>query len=164
MASVTAEVPMTQAPKLTYPVLFNFAEASVAYAAKMQRLNEVSIDAFKQLSLLRNQANAEGCGEGFSHMVSISGAQGPSGLVAGWPPLIQASLSREAKLQQRSLEIWALTLQTTLKLYSENAGTAPPGANGLEASVAEGVPERRVSSRVIKFPDRRAAAFRYGVA
>ncbi len=159
---------MTQAPKLTYPVLFNFAAASMAYAAKMQRLNGVSMDTFKRLSMLRNQANAEEYAEGVSHMASISGAQGVFGILAGWPPLIQAELNRETKLQQRSFEIWTSTLQTTIELCTENAGTAPAGANGLEVSVSEGVPERRLSSRVIDFPDRRAAAaeaaFSHGVA
>lgn len=158
IASNSAKFPMTQAPKLTYPILFDFVAPSVAYVAKMQRFNELYMDTFKRLSMVRNQASAEAYMEGFSPMISMSGAQGPSGIVAGWPPFIQSALSREAKVQQHSLDIWASALRTTIELSTESAGKAAAGANGSGIPAAEGVTERRVSAKIIHFPDRRANA------
>lgn len=149
---------MTPAPKLTYPVLFDFAAASEAYVAKMQRLNEVFMDTFKRLSEVRTEASAEACMEGFSHMIAISGAQGLSGMLAGWPPLLQSVMGREAKVQQRNMDIWALALQATTDLSAGHANKVSAGANGSGLAAGERMTERRVSARVIQFPDRRAHA------
>lgn len=149
---------MTQASKLTYPILFDFVAASAVYAANAQRLNEVFMDTFKRLSEVRTRASAEACVEGFSHMIAISGAQGLSGMLAGWPPLLQSVIGREAKVQQRNVDIWALALQATTDLSTGHANKVSAGANGSGLAAGERMTERRVSARVIQFPDRRAHA------
>jgi len=71
---------------------------------------------------------------------------------------MQSTLERQARLQQRDLDIRASALQTTNALLTANAGAAPAGAAEPDSSATERITERRVTATVINFPDRRAAA------
>lgn len=149
---------MTLAPQFTYPARFDFGAASAVHAANRQLFNEVFLDTFRRLSEVRIQAIAEAYMEGLSHTTMISGAQGPAGMLAAWPPFVQSVLRREAKVQQRYMEIWALALQANSDRFTGHATKASAEANGSGLEAGEHTTERRVSAWVIPFPDRRAHA------
>ena len=135
-----------------------FLQTWTACNATAQRLNAVFIDSFRRLSEARTQASTEACMEAFSQMIMIISASSLAQVLAAWPPLLKSAQNREAKVQQRNLEIWSSALQATTALFTE--GAPQNGSANPEAGVSAAWPdvERRVSARLIDFPERRAAA------
>jgi hypothetical protein len=124
-----------------------------AFQAQMQGFNEICGVAFRRLSEVQAEACAEALRDGLSLWAAL-GNLDSGAVLGGWPGMVRSAQGRAAETQRNSLDIWLSAQQATVALLNETAPSG--GAPGPWAGTPGRFVERRVSARIIHFPDRRA--------
>lgn len=145
---------MPTATKTPLPDPFDFNQAWTGYAAKVQRLQSVLMDAAQRLTEVRIEVGAEAYMEAFGHMVTAMPS--PALGLVDWPVGILSAQTRVWRMQRAQLDIWTHAMKATADVFTEewvDQGRAVAPASG---HVATGhFIERRVSAEVINFAERR---------
>ncbi len=116
-------------------------------------------DAGRQLYMLHIEAAQQALTENTEHMRTfLQNTANLSSFLAQWTSVCQAQMQRHAELMRHSFEVAARTMTEINRLTGNSATTAAAIAQAELEQADREFSERRKTSQVINFPDRRQSS------
>lgn len=123
-----------------------------------QNISGIALDASRRFYLLQIEAAEQALHENTQHLRGLlQNSTGLAQMLAQWPDLLQSKFQRYADLTRDCFNIASETITEMNRLSGKTVGSATETVETAANEVANFV-ERRVSSQLINFPDRRKAS------